>query len=132
MGLTELKRFLLRDEPAPTSKWCLVGNIRTQAPWGPGGEEIRSGTKHFSAGTKVYCMPAAWGDGYEKVIVFGKHRGAHGLVQMVVPSKVITHWRAQVVYSPSLLAKLEETRYYSWRDEAEVRHWAAMLHERDP
>ena len=86
------------------------------------GEEIRSGTKRFSAGTKVYCMPAAWGDGYQKVIVFGKHRGAHGLVQMVLPSKLITHWRAQVVYSPSLLAKFEE---------AEVRHWAAMLQERD-
>ena len=57
---------------------------------------------------------------------------ALALVQMVVPSKVITHWRAQVVCSPSLLAKLEETRYYSWRDEAEVRHWAAMLQERDP
>lgn len=72
------------------------------------GEEIRSGTKCFWAGTNVYCMPAAWGDGYQKVIVFGKHRGAHGL-----PSKLITHWRAQVVYSPSLLAKFEE---------AEVRH----------
>ena len=128
MGLTELKRFLLRDEPTPASKWCLVGNIRSR---GPDGEEIRSGTKHFSAGTKVYCMPAARGEGHEKVIVFGKRRGAHGLVQMVVPSKVIAHWRAQVVYSPSLLAKLAESRYYSWRDEAEVRHWAALLQERD-
>ena len=80
---------------------------------------------------KRCVLHAAWGDGYEKFIVFGKHRGAHGLVQMVVQSKAITHWRAQVVYSPSLLAKLEESSYYSWRDEAEVRHWAAMLQERD-
>ena len=102
----------LRDE-APPSQWCLVGNIRTRVAYGHGGQEIRSGTQHFSAGTKVYCLPAAWGDGFERVIVFGKHRGSPALVQMVVPAKAICNWRAQVVYSPGLLLRMAQSGHRS-------------------
>src|SRR4051812_11515365 len=45
--------------------WCVVANISEHIPSGPGGKESKRGTKHFSAGTKIYCYPPLWGDGYE-------------------------------------------------------------------
>ena len=34
-------------------------------------KEIRRGSKQFTSGTKVYCLPPQWGDGYEKVVAIG-------------------------------------------------------------
>jgi hypothetical protein len=98
-----------------SSQWCLVGNIKDKA-----------GTKHFSAGAKVYCLPAQWGDGYEKITVVAKHRGSGRLVKMVFSSSWITNWRAQVVYSPSVLELLaEETR--NWQSKEEVLEYVGAM-----
>ncbi len=43
-------------------RWCLVGNIAGAHEFGEE-HEIRYGTKHFSAGTKVYAYPEFWGNG---------------------------------------------------------------------
>src|SRR5690349_24575027 len=48
--------------------WCLVGNIVDQHYFGEE-KQIKIGTKQFSPGTKVYCFPPQWGDGYEKIKV---------------------------------------------------------------
>ena len=42
-------------------RWCLVGNIVQTHEYGEN-HETRIGTKHFSQGTKVYCMPGNWDD----------------------------------------------------------------------
>jgi len=52
--------------------WCLVGNIMGDHPVGQN-KEIKRGTKYFSPGTKVYCFPPQWGDGYEKIYVIVNH-----------------------------------------------------------
>ena len=54
-------------------RWCLVGNIVQTHEYGEN-HETRIGAKHFSPGTKVYCMPGNWGDGYENIVVIAKHR----------------------------------------------------------
>jgi len=86
--------------------WCLVGNVG-----GVRGLECdaaeATGTKHFSFGTKVFCLPPLWGDGYENVAVIGKHRGARRSVMIVMPSSRITNWRVQVVYKPEVLRLLD-------------------------
>lgn len=92
----------------PPSQWSLVGNIKDVRPSGVGGTEVKHGTKHFSGGTKVYCLPAQWGDGYEKIVVVGKHRGCPDLVRMVIRADWVTNWRAQVVYNPRVLALFAE------------------------
>jgi HSP90 family molecular chaperone len=53
--------------------WCLIGNIIQERSYGEKEDEIRAGTKHFSPGTKVYCLPAQWGDGYDQILVIGRH-----------------------------------------------------------
>jgi hypothetical protein len=110
----------------PSSQWCLVGNIKETRPFGPGGKEDKTGTQHFSSGTKVYCLPAQWGDGYEKVKVVGKHRGSSRMVKMVVRSAWITNWRAQVVYSSSILKLLTE-EVSNWKSKEEVLEYLGSI-----
>ena len=85
--------------------WCLVGNVTS----GNNSDltlEINKGTKHFSANTKVYCLPIQWGDGYEKIKVIARHRKTSRNVCIVMQSKFITNWRIQKVYRPSILESM--------------------------
>ncbi|MBW8358169.1 MAG: hypothetical protein K0M63_00020 [Weeksellaceae bacterium] len=82
--------------------WCLIGNIVDERPTGID-KEIKHGTKHFSPNTKVYCLPAQWGDGYENIKVIGRHRKTSRNVCMIIPAKLITNWRLQKVYRPYIL-----------------------------
>lgn len=93
------------SEKSASPVWCMVGNIVGQHPSGPGGQEQRSGTKHFRPGAKVYCFPPLWGDGYKKVKVIGHHRKSNQLVTMVILSKWIENRRAELVYSPSIIRR---------------------------
>jgi hypothetical protein len=89
----------------PEFIWCLIGNIVDEHISG-NDQEIKHGTKHFSANTKVYCFPILWGDGYEKIKVIGRHRKSKRYICIVMPSKFITNWRLQKVYSPSVLREM--------------------------
>ncbi len=120
------------DTPQPECNWCLVGNIVDQHPFGTE-QEIRRGSKHFSAGTKVYCLPAQWGDGYEKVVAVGIERHSRRLITVVMPSEQITNWRATVVYKPAVLKRLRrgfEHFNHQWRTEREVKEYADYLTQR--
>lgn len=86
--------------------WCVVANMIRERPYGPGGKEIRRGSKHFAPGAKLYCFPALWGDGYEQIQVVGRHRATHRYVKMIVSSAWLTNWRVQLVYSPHVIREL--------------------------
>lgn len=95
-----------QDDSRLPAVWCVVANVAKDQPFGPGGKEIRRGIKHFAPGAKVYCFPSEWGDGYEKIRVVGRHRGSHRYVTIVIPSKRLTSWHADLVYSPHVIAEL--------------------------
>lgn len=105
----------------PESQWCLVGNIVEERPYGEGGHEQRPGTEHFSGGTKVYCLPAQWGDGYDEIIVIGRHRGSKQFTTMIVSSDWVTNWRAKVVYHPEVLRRIKMAASESWK-----RNWQSQ------
>jgi hypothetical protein len=86
----------------------LVGNIVDKSGSTEDGRETRTGTKHFSPGTKIYAFPAQWGDDYERIIVVGRHRGSKDFVTMVIKSVRVTNWRAKVVYDLEVLRRLQE------------------------
>jgi hypothetical protein len=50
------------SENALSSVWCIVANIVHERPYGPGGQEVRRGTKHFAPGAKVVILDfsGAW------------------------------------------------------------------------
>ena len=97
------------------SQWCLVGNIVEQAQSGSDGDSIRKGTKHFSPKTKVYCLPAQWGDGYDQIIVIGRDRISKKFRTMIISSTSVENWRAKVVYNPEVIRIIEKATEASWR-----------------
>ena len=90
--------------------YCPVGNIIKR--YDRAQDKIVKGTKHFSAGTKVYCYPPSWGDGYENIKVIGRHRKSPRLVTMVLPSKCIINWRLKTVYEPFVIKEM--TEHFGW------------------
>lgn len=91
----------------PPVAWCLVANVVKTRRTGPGGVEIRSGTKHFAPGAKVYVIAAYWGMGGETVTVVGRHRKARRFITIATKSKYLTNWRAALVYSPAVLQRID-------------------------
>lgn len=103
----------MTDEPIEW-RWGLVGNIVKEHEFGEN-HEIQYGTKHFSGGTKVYCAPANWGDGYENIVVIGKHRNSFKYIEIIMPSKLIENFRLQKVYKPEVLRKMaDENSWVFW------------------
>lgn len=116
-----------------TSGWYLVGNVVQEHEFGES-KEIRHGSKHFTPGTKVYCLPVQWGDGYEKAIVVGIARGPRRLITVVMSTKLITNWRAQVVYSPAILSHLgngHDGFNQQWNSREEVQEYVDLLKKRE-
>ena len=117
----------------PPSAWCLVGNIVEEHPFGEA-KDILHGSKQFTPGTKVYCLPAQWGDGYENAVVVAIARGPRRLITVVMPTALITNWRAKAVYQPAVLERLRRGFDWfnrQWQSQAEVESLAAHLRERD-
>ena len=95
----------IKTNKLPEWIWCLVGNVIDEHPFGED-HTIVHGTRHFSPGTKVYCLPVQWGDGYEKIAVLGKHRGSRGLIRIVMSRELIHNFRCQKVFSPYVIKRM--------------------------
>ena len=114
--------------------WGLVANVVDRRFSGPEGE-IRSGTKHFVPGAKVYYHRAYWGMGADQVKVTGRHRGSKKLVSVVMARRHLHNWRANMIYKPSVLERLasdwcEIANGTRGRDpETEARELAARFNE---
>ncbi len=91
--------------------WCIVGNIVDDHFYGEQ-KEIKSGTKHFRPGAKVYCIPEFGGMAHETIRVIGKPRGSIRMINVIIPTKRIKNFRLQKVYSDSLFEKISEQTPY--------------------
>ncbi len=98
-------------EPRPA--WCAVASVVRDRPFGPGGAEVRRGTKHFAPGAKVYLVTGYWGMGGENVIVVGRHRGTRRFVKMNIRSDYLQDWRTELAYSPTVIEALAEAGEYT-------------------
>jgi hypothetical protein len=115
------------------NNWCLVGNIVEAHNFGVE-KKVLHGAKQFLPGTKVYCLPAQWGDGYEKAIVVGLARKSRRWITVVMNTDQITNWRAKVVYQQAVLRRLRtgfEGFRQQWKSQQEVEGWAKWLRERE-
>jgi hypothetical protein len=112
----------MSEQQQPEGIWCLVANVATEQVYG-GQQEVRSGTKHFSPNTKVYCFPPLWGDGYEKIRVIGRHRGSSRLVTLILPSRRLVNWRARYVCHPYVVRRM----YPGWIKEQAEQMLASIL-----
>jgi len=114
--------------------WCAVANVVAVRPYGEGQTETRSGAKHFAANAKVYVVDYYWGMGGDNVTVIGHHRKSHRLVTMVLPSKLLTNWRAQLIYKPGIARRIEENPRWNGisRDKAKIQQIVDGWNRRPP
>ncbi len=82
----------------------------------------------------MFCLPARWGDGYDQIVVIGRHRGSRRLVTMIISSLWVTNWRVKVVYDPAVLdrlANIEKVEGHSnWKSKEEVEGFVQSLRQR--
>jgi len=82
--------------------WCLIGNAVNEREYGED-KELKSGTKHFRPGAKLYCFPPLWGDGYEDIKVIGLPRKSKKKITVVMKSNLVTNWRKQKVFDQFII-----------------------------
>ncbi|MEH2023630.1 ankyrin repeat domain-containing protein [Nostoc sp.] len=112
----------MTEQPEKCLEWYLVANVISEQPFGEN-HEIQYGTKHFSPNTKVYCSAPTWGDGYERIVVVGRHRGSSRLITMVIDEKRLTNWRARYVYLPNVKGSF----FRSWNSKEQVEGFAKAI-----
>jgi len=101
-------------------EYCLVGNIVEKHYFGED-KEIRYGYKHFRGGAKVYIFPEYGGMGHENIRVIGLPRKKNRVIDIIIPSKLITNVRVKKIYNPNLKEIIIENFYYSrWKEEMET------------
>lgn len=123
----------MRASHGDDAVWCLVGNVIQEHKVGES-EEVRRGAKHFSPGTKLHCMPPLWGDGFERTAVVGLARGSRRWITVVMPTVLITNWRAKTVYQPAVLRRLREGhegRSGLWASKRNIEGWVTTLRQRE-
>jgi hypothetical protein len=108
------------------SEWGIAANVRPEAF----GRATSPGTRHFTAGTLVWCLDVYWGMGGETLRAIGRHRGGRQLIAIAMPSRYLTNFRAKVAYSPRVVHAIRE--HQAQRDEAEARRIAGGFAERFP
>ncbi|MBF9220417.1 hypothetical protein [Hymenobacter ruricola] len=91
----------------PKPCWTAVANIIRERHYGPGGAEIRLGTKHFAPGAKVYVID--WYGGMcQRIIVVGLHRKSRRYITLTIDVRLVENLRPKVCYDPTAIAKFNE------------------------
>ncbi|GAA3755629.1 hypothetical protein [Flavobacterium ginsengiterrae] len=93
-------------------RYVLVGNIIDKHFFGDK-KEIKSGTKHFRAGAKVYLFPEYGGIAHEKIPVYGLPKKSFRRITIVISSNLIKNTRVKKTYDPILIDKIDRTFFYS-------------------
>ena len=88
--------------------WCVTANVVLERRYGPGGAEVRRGTKHFAPGAKVHVFEFFWGMGGEQVSVVGRHRKSKKYIALTMRAAHLANWRAELAYSPAVIRRLLE------------------------
>ena len=110
----ELENIEVNQQPEVVQewRWCLVGNIVKEHPYG---EEhiMRTGTRHFRPCTKVYCAPMNWGD-YDSIVVIGLARHGNKYIEVIMERKLIENFRIQKCFRPAVLNIMKKGHYRWW------------------
>ena len=112
-----------------TSVLALIGNIVEDRPYGPGGEEVRHGTRLFRPNAKVYLssLAGSWTTftpvpqaKYDYITVVGQHRKSRKWIESWIDSTLVVNWRIQVVYKPGAVQRLREAHWPGfWLEDSE-------------
>ena len=128
------------DKRLPRCLWGVAANVIDENVYGEN-KVVRHGTKYFRANQRVYCFPANWSDGGERLYVVGRRRGNHGLICVIMPVEQLENFRVKKIYSPLAIRKILELDslgnrhpdcwYLKSADRREAEDFAAFLSMRE-
>jgi hypothetical protein len=118
------------DENKSTGEgiWCVVANIKRDHPYGPGGAELRSGTRQFRGGTKVY-IAGCYAGMCDSVTAIGLHRKSRKFIRCIVNVTHVENFRVKLVYHPRVLELIEQDEECWIRTKEQAETWAAAFPE---
>ena len=87
--------------------WCVVGNVKKQIPYGPSGQEIKSGLKKFKAGAKIHVIDGYYGMA-ENIVVIAQHRKSGKYISCTIRANTVENFRVKKIYSKRILELLED------------------------
>ncbi|MBX7206106.1 MAG: hypothetical protein K1X81_11850 [Bacteroidia bacterium] len=111
-------------------RYILLGNIIDKHYYGEG-KEIRSGTKQFRAGAKVYLFPEYGGMGHEAMPVYGLPRKSWKKIKIVIRSEMIKNVRVKKTYDLKLIEMITNNHFYNFlgNDESGLNIFADSMNE---
>jgi hypothetical protein len=104
---------LIKNNLNEEFRYILVGNIIDKHYYGVD-KEIKSGTKQFRAGAKVYLLPQYGGMGHENMPVFGLPRKSWKKIKIVIRSVMIKNVRVKKTFDPKMIEMVKENHFYSY------------------
>jgi hypothetical protein len=111
-------------------RYILVGNIIDNHYYGEN-KEIKSGTKHFRAGAKVYLLPEYGGMGHENMPVYGLPRKSWKKIKIVIRSEMIKNVRVKKTFDPKMIEMIKSNHFYSYfgNDEDGLQDFADSMNK---
>lgn len=117
-GAEETKPKKNVDENNVEYEECFVANIIGNHYWGK--EKIlRSGTKEFKAGTKVYCqfghkrnVHIQSGERDYRVVVLGRAKNSFRMIEVYLNASLIKNIRIEKVYKPRIIFYVRKHKSY--------------------
>lgn len=110
----------MENETKPV--WSVIANIVPKRLYGPDGNEIKIGTKHFTPNTKVYVVDGYWGMGGESVTVIASPRKTTQYVVITIQASVLHNFRTKMIYKPQVLKLLSKDVYNIANDKMTEEH----------
>jgi len=108
--------------------WCIVANIKREHPFGPGGKEVKVGTRQFRGGTRVH-IAGCYAGTCDGVICIGLHRHSRRFITCAVHVKWLENFRVKLVYQPRVIELIESNKNCWIRTKEQAETWAAAFPE---
>lgn len=89
---------------------------------------ITESNRYFVEGAKVWVSLLTGGEGTERLVVVGHHRGTgHRLVKVIVTSKRLNNFRVCGIYSPTVYAMFGDWPGQHWASKEVAEEFVASL-----
>ena len=108
--------------------WCVVANVKREHPWGEGGKEIKSGTRQFRGGTKVY-IAGCYSGTCDGCVCIGLHRKSRKFITCIVNVTHLENFRPKVAYHPEVLRRIREDERCWFQTQQDAETWAKAFPE---
>ena len=103
----------IKNNSSEEFRYILVGNIIDKHYYGED-KEIKSGTKHFRAGAKVYLLPEYGGMGHEDMPVYGQPRKSWKKIKIIIRSVMIKNVRVKKTFDQKIIDMVTNNHFYSY------------------